>query len=211
MLDFLHSPAFESDMVLYVFDSRSCGSNANQNGITYGETEALEALNVVEYARLQGRFAKIYLLGMSGGAAAVLLAAYGKTAHPGQKAVSGVISFASFSSVGNALPRDLRFFSAAFDSIYRLIRLKHRFTDPRPAIDQSPAQAVATTKNQEIPLLLIHGETDELVPESNFKLLSSAASVGLRDFAPLLLPGCGHSFPQLLEHSLAQINAFLKL
>ncbi len=193
-----------------MYDSPNCGESMGEGGVTYGEKEAIPVLNSIETLRIRANASKLFLVGMSGGAAAVLLAAYGRLDQKREAFISGVISFASFASVPVVITeRFIKKLPRCFEQVALLITkclytcfvLKHRICDMQEAIWSTPLNVLAEANINSPPLLLVHGRNDELVPLENFELLLATATKKLNVVASLIVPNTGHVFEQLLDRS----------
>lgn len=166
---------------VFLFDLRGCGNSPAQPA-SAGYHEQRDLLGALHYLEALGvSRMNIAVLGFSlGGAVALLACADGK----GAAAVIADSPFADLElrvrqgMVGNLMP--LKVFEPGMRLMARLI-----YGIDMKAV--SPMQALANT---ELPVLLIHGDRDEVVPMVHFRLLSRAVDAGTG--ATWLVDDAGH-------------------
>jgi dipeptidyl aminopeptidase/acylaminoacyl peptidase len=116
------------------------------------------------------------------------------------------VSFAGVSDVGAMLQYDRGMFSARrYYTKWRKTVAGDKDFDPRSI---SPLQAVDRIS---IPLLIAHGDHDEIVPASQSKQLHDALTKAGKPHEYVVYPGEGHGFEQP-EHAtdfLERVDAFL--
>ncbi|MBE6644116.1 MAG: alpha/beta hydrolase [Ruminococcaceae bacterium] len=142
---------------LIVVDQRSHGDSDGRY-ITFGIKERFDVLSWCNYAtELFGEDSKILLYGMSMGAASVIMAAELNLG----KNVVGIIADSPFDSPKSIITKVLGDMNLSPTLTYPLIRLGAVIFG---RFDPNSASARAAAKKAEIPILILHGEEDELVP-----------------------------------------------
>ncbi len=166
---------------VFLFDLRGCGISPAQPA-SAGYHEQRDLLGALHYLEALGVPQKnIAVMGFSlGGAVALLTCASGQ----GAAAVIADSPFADLElrvrqgMVGNFMP--LKVFEPGMRLMARLLY----------AIDIRNVSPMRALANTELPILLIHGELDEMVPMVHFRLLSRAVEAGTG--VTLLVDGAGH-------------------
>ncbi len=185
---------------VFLFDLRGCGISPARPA-SAGYHEQRDLLGALHYLEALGvRKSNIGVLGFSlGGAVALLACADGDEAA----AVIADSPFAdlelrvSQSMVGNLMP--LKVFEPGMRLMSRLLYgIDIRSVSPMRAISRA-----------DLPVLLIHGERDEMVPMVHFRLLSRAVESGVGE--TWLVDGAGHVEAYRLnsEEYLRRVVAFL--
>ena len=169
--------------------------------MTFGINERLDVLEWAKY--IQGRFGDVdyYLVGVSMGAATVLLAAE-LDFPPGLKGVMADCPYAS--------PRDIIVTVAgymhipAWTLVFALIgaRLFGHF-------ELSDITAVDTVKKASVPVLIIHGLADDFVPEYMSRIVVEANPEMV---TRVTVEGAGHAMSFLVDRDkyTAAVDAFLE-
>ena len=149
---------------------RGCGESEG-HVISFGVNEHRDCLAWVDFlVRHFGEEVKIYLTGISMGAATVLMAA-GK---PLPKQVVGVIADCGYTSPKAIIQKVAKDRGFPPKLVYPLIRLGAKVYGNFDPEEYSPIEAVKTIH---VPVVFIHGETDSFVPcsmsEENYKACAS--------------------------------------
>jgi len=171
-----------------VFNFRGCGPSQGNIDMP-GWTRDLEAAVDFLYMLPEVDRNKIYLLGSSGGAAASIYAA----AH--DKRVSAVATL--------ACPAEFDFLSGGYTAGSLIARFREigiiKDADFPPSVQKwldgfktvAPIEYVGRISPK--PLLLVHGENDDVVPVEHVKRLYAKAG---RPRKKIVLPGAGHRLRQ---------------
>lgn len=152
-----------------LIDQRAHGESGG-HCITFGIRERFDILDWVDYATRELGAEKILLVGISMGGASVLMAG----GEPLPTAVRGIIADCPYSS-----PRDI------ISSVIRMMHLSPRLAYPLVAASArlfggfslSSCTAEEAAARCPVPLLLLHGEEDRLVPVEMSKRIAEAAGV----------------------------------
>ncbi len=180
MLPFIR-PLHGAGFHLLAFDARCHGSSdpdGHATMVTFSED--IRAAVRVAASRPEVDPARLSVLGLSvGGAAAIHAAAHEPT-------LRAVVTVGAFAHPGDAMSWELRGRGVPGP----LIRLVLRWVERRVGFsleDEAPERKIVHAK---APILLVHGEEDEVVPPEHGTRLARAGGDGVR---LLLLPGRGHS------------------
>ena len=153
-----------------VVDQRAHGQSGG-NTITFGIKERRDCLSWVEYAcKRFGADTKIYLSGVSMGAATVLMA----TELELPKNVLGIVADCPYSSPEEVIKKECKNMGFAPWLAMPFLRLGARVFGGFSIRETTAVEAV---KKATVPILLIHGEGDLLVPcEMSEKIYHACAS-----------------------------------
>lgn len=167
---------------VFLFDLRGCGISPAQPA-SAGYHEQRDLLGALHYLEALGVQQKnIAVLGFSLGAAVALLVCAGGN---GAAAVIADSPFADLElrvrqgMVGNFMP--LKVFEPGMRLMARLLY----------GIDIRSVSPMRALANTDLPVLLIHGELDEMVPMVHFRLLSRSVESGAGE--TWLVDGAGHA------------------
>ena len=207
------SSALRDGMGAFKF-TQECGYNLlmvdqrahRQSGgrtITFGVKERYDCLEWIHYCRKRfGKDTKIILIGLSMGASTVLMA----TGLELPSNVKGVIADCGYSTPKDILSSVIKKMQLPVEPVYQIVRLSAllygRF-DPDKA---SAKEALAKCK---VPVLLIHGEADNLVPcqmsRDNYEACVSEKEL-------FTVPEAEHGMSYLLapEEYLKRVKGFLQ-
>ena len=152
-----------------LIDQRAHGESGG-HCITFGIRERFDILDWVEYAVRELAAEKILLVGISMGGASVLMAG----GEPLPTAVRGIIADCPYSS-----PRDI------ISSVIRMMHLSPRVAYPLVSASArlfggfslSSCTAEEAAARCPVPMLLLHGEEDRLVPPEMSRRIAAAAGV----------------------------------
>lgn len=165
-----------------VVDQRAHG-NSEGKTMTFGILERHDCLRWAEYAAARfGNDRKIFLSGVSMGAATVLMAA----SLPLPENVSGIIADCPYSAPGAIIRKVISDMHAPAALIYPFVVLGAFIFGGFSLWEESPLHAVSNTR---IPILLIHGIEDKFVPSQMSNYIYERCG-GERYIE--LFPGAGH-------------------
>lgn len=150
--------------------------------ISFGEKERLDVLDWVNYSINELGAKKIMLMGISMGAATVLMAS--ELELPPE--VKCIAADCPYSTTEGIIKRVVSGRKLSPDMMYPFIKLGARLYGGFTPDLHSPLSAV---KNSTLPILLIHGEADDFVPEYMSREIyeASGGNVEYHTF-----PGAGH-------------------
>lgn len=181
--------AIDQGYNLLLVDQRSHGKSQGKT-ISFGIMERLDALKWVEYAIERfGADTKICLIGVSMGAATVLMAS-GLNLPANVKGVIADCPYVRASDIIVKVAKGMGFpawFTVPFAWLGAAIygRFYLHATD-----------AVSAVKQTEVPILIIHGEADTLVPAEMSELAQQANPKMVRR---VTFPGAGHAMSYLVD------------
>lgn len=171
-----------------VVDQRSHGQSSG-NVITFGIKERKDCLRWIEYAieRL-GKDVPIILSGLSMGAATVLMAC-DLNLPPNVKGIIADCPYSSPKEIIMKVSRDMHFPPRL---MLPFIWLGGFLFGQFNLFESSAIEAVKTS---EIPILILHGDADELVP---FEMSRSMLSCGAKDITLESFAGAGHGLSYII-------------
>ena len=174
--------ARESGQNTLVVDQRAHGRSGGTT-ITFGIQERLDCLCWAEYANQRfGSDTPVFLSGVSMGAATVLMAAD----LPLPPQVKGIIADCGYDSPEDILRETMRRWHYPQFPTWQLTRLGAKLFGH---LDVRECSALESMKHARVPVLLIHGEADNVVPCEMAAALRDACA----SHAELLtVPGAGH-------------------
>lgn len=176
--------AREAGMNTLVVDERAHGRSGGRT-ITFGVREREDCAEWVKYAAARFPDAKIYLCGVSMGAAAVLMA----SPMEETERVSGIIADSAYSSPASIIEKVCGEMGFPRKLTMVFVRIGARVFGCF-SIDES--SAVECVKSARAPILLIHGEDDRFVPcDMSREIYDAARSAGV-DVKLETFPGAGH-------------------
>lgn len=184
---FLYSRKLGYNVLLV--DQRVHG-NSEGKTITFGVRERYDCKKWVEYAvRRFGEHQKIYLCGLSMGAATVLMAS--DMGLP--ENVIGILADCPYSSPKAILCSVMKNLGFPPKPTYWMARLSARLIG---GFDVEEASAIEAVKNSNIPTLIIHGDADVFVPCS----MSIDCQLAGEDHVELvLIKGAGHGMSHCVD------------
>ena len=173
-----------------IVDQRASGKSGG-NVITFGVNESRDCLTWIEYVTARfGPKTRIILAGISMGAATVVMAA-------GRELAENVIAI--LADCGYTSPRDIIKKVIATDMklppdlAYPFVKLGARLFG---RFDLDELSSIETVRNTPVPILLIHGESDDFVPCDMSKRCHEANPASTRLFT---VPGAGHGLAYLVD------------
>ena len=183
-----------------IVDQR-CSGQSQGKVITFGVLEHRDCLRWVDF--MIGHFGpdvKIYLCGISMGAATVLMAA-GKELPDN---VIGVLADCGYTSPKEIIQRVIRGIGLPPKLAYPFVKLGAKLFGRFDLEEISPVEAV---KNCKVPVFFIHGEADDYVPcemsRKNFEACASRKKL-------MTVPGAAHglSYPVAQQQYLQAVGEF---
>lgn len=187
---------------ILLVDQRAHGLSGGE-ALTFGVLERLDCLDWANYAdgRFGGRL-PIFIEGISMGAATVMMAA--DLPLPGS--VAGIIADCGYTSPEEVIRNRIRYRRLPDALIWPFARLGARLFG---GFDPSSCTAEDTLRRCRLPLLLIHGEADNIVP-CEMSRRNEAACTG--DVTLVTVPDAGHglAYPSDREAVGSALAAFVE-
>lgn len=184
-------------------DQRAHGESEGKY-LTFGVNERFDCLSWANYAAERfGRDVKIYLYGISMGAATVLMA----SALPLPDSVSGIVADCGYTSPKDIIFSVLRDHHVPAAPVYAVARIGAKLFC---GFDLDSASAPEALSHSRIPVLFIHGDDDRFVPcrmsRENFEA-SAAERKKL-----LIVSNAGHGLSYMLDRPayLSALHEFLE-
>ena len=164
--------------------------NSGGKTITFGVKERYDAKQWAEYAKERfGEAQKIYLCGLSMGAATVLMAS--NLGLP--QNVIGIIADCPYSSPKAILCSVMKEMGFPSKLTYWLARLSAKWFGH---FDTEEASAIEAVRESKIPILILHGDDDRFVP-CTMSIDCQAASKGNVEL--VLIKGAGHGMSHCVD------------
>ena len=183
-----------------IVDQR-CSGKSQGNVITFGILEHRDCLCWVDFMiRHFGEDVKIFLCGISMGAATVLMAAGEKL----PKNVIGVLADCGYSSPKEIIQTVIRGLGLPPKLAYPFVKLGAKIFGKFDLEETSPVEAVTKCK---VPVFFVHGEEDDYVPcemsRKNYEACASRKKL-------MTVPGAAHglSYPVATEAYLKEVGEF---
>lgn len=174
---------------LLMVDQRALGESEGRS-ITFGIKERQDCLTWVnEIVRRFGPDIKILLAGISMGAATVLMAAE----LPLPENVRGIWADCGFDTPEGILRETIRRRRMPEKIVYPLVRCSGRLL---AGIRVESVSAVESLRHAKVPVLLVHGEDDEIVPLENAYALRDACASPV---TLLTIPGAAHGISYYVD------------
>ena len=166
-----------------VIDHRAAGES-DGSVITFGVNESRDCALWVDYlVRELGEDVKIILTGISMGAATVMI----MSSLELPKNVVGVLADCGYTSAKDIIKKIMRERHYPADLLYPFARLGAKLFGRFDPDERSP---IAAMKDSKLPILFIHGDSDDFVPVEmsidNHKACTSEKSL-------VIIPGAGHA------------------
>lgn len=184
--------AMEHGCNVLLVDQR-CHGESQGHTITFGIKEHLDCCSWVDYACSRFGAVPMVLMGVSMGAATVLMASGREL--PGD--VKGIVADCPYDTPANIIKKVLKVeMGLPVNLVYPLIRLGGILYGRFDLEAYSPMEAIVHSK---VPILLIHGDADGFVPHE--------MSCRLKETAPEIvefhtIPGSGHAMNQVTDPAL---------
>ena len=180
---------FELQRSALIVDQRTSGKSQG-NVITFGVFESRDCLRWIEFVIDHfGADVKIILTGISMGAATVLLAA-GKDLP---KNVVGVLADCGYTSARAIIKKVIRQVHLPADLLYPFVRLGAKIYG---MFDPEEANCLEAVKKSTVPVMFIHGESDDFVPCDMSRENYTACAAPKR---LLTVPDAGHGLSYLVD------------
>ncbi len=184
-----------------IVDQRASG-RSDGHVISFGINERRDCLSWVQFAIERfGKDVKIGITGISMGAATVMMAA----AEPDlPKNVIFALADCGYSSAREIIQKIMREMRLPVGLLYPFVRLGARLFGRFDLEETSPMEAV---KHARVPIIFLHGDTDDFVPCDMSRALFEACVSKKR---LVIVPGAGHglAFPMDQEYYLNELRAF---
>lgn len=192
--------AFSLGRNVLMIDQRAAG-RSDGHIISFGINERHDCMRWVNYiVERFGPEQEMILTGISMGAATVMLMSEMEL----PKNVVGILADCGFTSARDIIKKVIRQLHLPVGLLYPFVRFGARLYGGFDIEEVSPIEAV---KNARVPVVFIHGESDDFVP-CEMSRLNYAACTARK--AILTVPGAGHglSFPVAPEEYLGALRDF---
>lgn len=174
---------------LLIVDQRAHRESGGKS-ITFGVKERYDCLEWIRYMEERfGNNTEMILVGLSMGAATVLMAS--ELGLPQQ--VKGIIADCGYSTPKDILTSVIRMMKLPVSPVYFIVRLSAMLFG---GFDPDSASATEALKKCRVPILLIHGEADSLVPCEMSKVNYEACASEKELF---LVPGADHGMSYMVD------------
>ena len=183
-----------------IVDQRSCGDSEG-NTITFGIREHRDCLAWLNFAINRfGPDCKIILTGISMGASTVLIAAGREL----PKNVIGVLADCGFTSAREIMEVVIKTMKLPPKLSYPFVRLGAKLY---AGFDPEETSALEAVRHIRVPVIFLHGETDDFVPSYMSKKMYDACAA---EKALITIPNAGHglAFPVDQEGYLKALEDF---
>ena len=193
----------EGGISTILVDQRS-HENSEGSSVTFGLKERYDVLTWTDYAiKRFGKDVKIILSGVSMGAATVLMAC--ELDLP--ENVVGIVADCPYSSAKEIIMRVTKHKKLPVNVMYFFIKLSARIY---AGVDIEETSALEAVKHAKVPVLVIHGDDDRLVPYSMGKKIYDACSSDYKKF--LTVHGAGHGLSYFVDTDeyTKTVNEFIK-
>ena len=184
-----------------IVDQRASG-RSDGHVITFGINERRDCLSWVNFAVEHfGKDVKIGITGISMGAATVMMASAEETLPEN---VIFVLADCGYSSAREIIQKIMREMRLPVWLLYPFVRLGARLFGRFNLEETSPMEAV---KKSRVPIIFLHGDTDDFVPCDMSRALFEACTAKKR---LVIVPGAGHglAFPMDQENYLNELRIF---
>ncbi len=172
-----------------IVDQRGHGLSEGKT-ITFGVKERYDCREWVKYlAERFGQEQKIYLSGLSMGAATVLMAA--DLDMPGN--VRGILADCPYSSPKAILCSVIKSLGFPVKLTYFLAKLGAKYIG---GFDVEETSALEAVQNTQLPILIIHGDADRFVP---YKMSKECQLAGANHVELVLIEGAGHGMSHCVD------------
>lgn len=183
-----------------IVDQRA-GGRSDGHVISFGVNETKDCRLWVEHVINHfGPEVKIILTGISMGAATVMLTA----GSPLPENVIGVLADCGYSSAPDIIKKVIGDLKLPLGIIYPMVRWAGKLFG---GFDVEDADVLAAVRNTTIPIIFIHGDTDDFVPHDMSKLLYENCPTKKLFVS---VPGAGHGlgYPMDPEEYIEQVQKF---
>lgn len=167
---------------ILMVDERALGESEGKE-ITFGIRERFDCQTWAKYAAKRfGPETPIFLWGISMGASTVLMAS--ELTMP--ESVRGIVADCGFDTPGEIIKATLRRRKWPVAPAYRLVEWGARLFG---GFRMDEASALDSVKRARVPILLVHGEEDEIVP---FEMVHTLREACASQVTVLTVPGAAH-------------------
>lgn len=174
---------------LLIVDQRAHRKSGGRS-ITFGVKERYDCLEWIHYIEKRfGENTEMILVGLSMGASTVLMAS--ELGLPQQ--VKGIIADCGYSTSKDILTSVIRMMKLPVFPVYFIVRLSAMLFG---GFDIDSASATEALRNCHVPVLLIHGEEDRLVPCEMSRVNYQACASEKELF---LVPGADHGMSYMVD------------
>ena len=184
----------------FIVDQRA-GGRSDGHVISFGINESKDCLAWVDFViEYFGPDVKIILTGISMGAATVMLAA----GHLLPKNVIGVLADCGYSSASDIIKKVIGDLHLPSSIVYPLVRWAGKIYG---GFDVEKSDVLSSVKKATVPIIFIHGESDDFIPHEMSKLLYENCNTK-KCF--LSVPGAGHglAYPMDPDDYIAKVQKF---
>jgi len=184
-----------------IIDHRASGRSYG-NVISFGINEKRDCLSWIEFAISHfGNDVKLIITGISMGAATVMMAAGEKLPQN----VVCVLADCGYSSAREIIKKVIAEMKLPAEIVYPFVRLGARLFGRFSLEETSPMEAV---KKSSVPIIFIHGDTDDFVPCCMSERLYEACSSERKCFVAIKGAGHGLAYPVDKEGYLKALSDF---
>lgn len=184
-----------------LIDHRASGKS-DGHVITFGVNESRDCAAWVNFMVKEfGEDVRIIISGVSMGAATVMIAAGEEL----PKQVVGALADCGYSTARDIIKKVIRERGYPVEIVYFFARLGGRIFGHFDVEERSPLEGM---KKCRIPVIFLHGDTDDFVPADMSRRCYDACIAEKKKL--VILPNAGHglAFPADQEHYLAEVGAF---
>lgn len=171
-----------------IVDQRACGDSQGRV-ISFGINEHRDCLRWIEFLNKEYSGRKIILTGISMGASTVLIAA----AQELPENVIAVQADCGFSTAKDIIKKTIKEMKLPADLLYPFVKLGARIYG---RFDLEETTSLDSVKKCKLPILLLHGESDDYVPCEMSRINYDAVTGEKMLFT---VPGAGHGLCYLVD------------
>jgi len=172
----------ENGWHILMVDERALGESEGK-AITFGIRERYDCQTWAEYAAKRfGPETAIFIWGISMGASTVLMA----SELPMPESVRGIVADCGFDTPGDIIKETIRRRRLPMGPTYQMVKLGARMFG---GFRMDEASALDSISRARVPILLVHGEEDEIVPFEMVHRLKEACASSVE---VLTVPGAAH-------------------
>jgi alpha-beta hydrolase superfamily lysophospholipase len=167
-IEIVHQVLYEAGFQVFTFGFRGPGLSDGHT-ITYGLNERMDVLGAYDacLARIDADSNRLFALGVSMGGASLTLAL------PEMPDVRAAVLDSAFADLTSMVEHQVRFLPQSMRIVVTQVARGFSWIETGADINQlAPAQAISKV---EIPILIIHGDADRIVPVEHASLLHAAA------------------------------------
>jgi len=167
-IEVIHQVLYEAGFQVFTFDFRGHGLSDGHT-ITYGLNERMDVLGAYDACLARGDVDpdRLFALGVSMGGASLTLAL------PDMPMVRAAVLDSAFADLTSMVEHQFRFLPQSLRSVVTQVARGISWIETGADINQlAPAKAIPRT---DIPILIIHGDADKIVPVQHASLLHASA------------------------------------